>query len=176
MDDAAQEYSRGSAETALTRYESIEKRLRSVGALRLIPAQDRRNLILNQARLLYALGRYDDAVAAIDREVEISGTTNNDARFLLLKGEIAYREAIKNHRESAEKDTRLLEDGLHAAEENLRDSLRLSPNDWDAKYNLEYVNYLRNLLSQSPQGEMKLLMEKVSEKQPTTALPVEVSP
>src|SRR6267142_7231937 len=49
MDQAAEDYSQGDPEAALKRYENIEQRLRSVGALRVIPAKDRRNLIFNQA-------------------------------------------------------------------------------------------------------------------------------
>jgi len=175
MDQAAEEYSRGDADAALKRYDSIDQRLRSIGALRAIPVKDRRNLILNQTRLLYALGRYDDAMERMDREAEIAGaTSNNDGRFLLLKGEIAFRKAFKNYRESTKKDQRLLEEALRAAEDNLRDSLRLSPNDWDAKYNFEYVNYIRNLMNQDQQGKIKILMEnvRVKEMQPQ-ALPAD---
>ena len=175
MDQAAEEYSRGDADAALKRYDSIDQRLRSIGALRAIPVKDRRNLILNQTRLLYALGRYDDAQERMDREAEIAGaTSNNDGRFLLLKGEIAFRKAFKNYRESTKKDPRLLEEALRAAEDNLRDSLRLSPNDWDAKYNFEYVNYIRNLMNQDQPGKIKILMEnvRVKEMQPQ-ALPAD---
>jgi len=175
MDQAAEEYSRGDADAALKRYDSIDQRLRFMGALRAIPVKDRRNLILNQTRLLYALGRYDDAQERMDREAEIAGaTSNNDGRFLLLKGEIAFRKAFKNYRESAKKDPRLLEEALRAAEDNLRDSLRLSPNDWDAKYNFEYVNYIRNLMNQDQPGKIKILMEnvRVKEMQPQ-ALPAD---
>ncbi len=175
MDQAAEEYSRGDADAALKRYDSIDQRLRSIGALRAIPVKDRRNLILNQTRLLYALGRYDDAQERMDREAEIVGaTSNNDGRFLLLKGEIAFRKAFKNYRESTKKDPRLLEEALRAAEDNLRDSLRLSPNDWDAKYNFEYVNYIRNLMNQDQPGKIKILMEnvRVKEMQPQ-ALPAD---
>lgn len=177
MDQAAEEYSQGDPEAALKRYESIEQRLRSMGALRLIPVKDRRNLILNQARLLYALGRYDEAQERMDRETEIAGTTNNDGRFLLLKGEIAFRKSMKNYRESVRKDERLLEEALHVAEDALRDSLRLNPNDWDAKYNFEYVSYIRNLMNQDQQGKMKILMENVRvEEQRPPALPADQSP
>jgi tetratricopeptide (TPR) repeat protein len=177
MNQAAEDYSRGDVEAALKRYGSIEQRLRSTGTLRLLPAEDRRNLILNQARLLYALGRYDEAQEAMDRESEIAGATNNDARFLLLKGEIAFRKAVKNYRDSYEKDTRILEEALRTAEDNLRDSLRLSPNDWDAKYNFEYVNYIRNILNGSQQAQMNILMDKLrTEKQPPTNLPAQLSP
>ncbi len=175
MDQAAEEYSRGDADAALKRYDSIDQRLRSIGVLRAIPVKDRRNLILNQTRLLYALGRYDDAQERMDREAEIAGaTSNNDGRFLLLKGEIAFRKAFKNYRESTKKDPRLLEEALRAAEDNLRDSLRLSPNDWDAKYNFEYVNYIRNLMNQDQPGKIKILMEnvRVKEMQPQ-ALPAD---
>ena len=177
MDQAAQDYRQGDLEAALKRYENIEQRLRSMGALRVIPVKDRRNLILNQARLLYALGRYDDAQERMDREAEIAGTSSNDGRLLLLKGEIAFRKAIKNYRESTTKDPRLFEEALHATEDTLRDSLRLNPNDWDAKYNFEYVNYLRSLMNQDQQGRIKILMENVRvEEQRPPALPADLSP
>jgi len=177
MDQAAQDYNQGDPEAALKGYENIEQRLRSLGGLRVIPVKDRRNLILNQARLLYALGRYADAEERMDKEAEIEGTSSNDGRFLLLKGEIAFRKAIKNYRESIKKDPRLLEDALHSAEDTLRDSLRLNPNDWDAKYNFEYVNYVRNLMDKDQQGKIKILMENVRvEEQRPPALPADLSP
>ena len=176
-DQAAEEYSRGDPEGALKRYDGIEQRLRSMGALRVIPTKDRRNLILNQARLLYALGRYDDAQERMDREAEIAGTTSDDGRFLLLKGEITFRKAVKNYRESPKNDGRLFEEALHAAEDTLRDSLRLNPNAWDAKYNFEYVSYVRNLMNQDQQGKIRILMENVRvEEQRPPALPADLSP
>src|SRR5712691_11380450 len=63
MDQAVQDYSGGDAEAALKRFETVDKRVRSLGVVRLIPAKDRHNLFLNEARLLYALGRYDEAQA-----------------------------------------------------------------------------------------------------------------
>jgi len=173
MDQAADDYSRGDTDGALKRYESIESKVRGMGAIRIIPAKDRRNLMLNEARLLYAQSKYDEAMERMDRENEISGTTS-DGRFLLLRGEIAFRKAVKNYRESTKKDPRLLEEALRAAEDNLRDSLRLAPDDWDAKYNFEYVNYIRNLMNQDEQGKIKILMEnvRVKEMQPK-ALPPE---
>jgi tetratricopeptide (TPR) repeat protein len=173
MDQAADDYSRGDTDGALKRYESIESKVRGMGAIRIIPTKDRRNLMLNEARLLYAQSKYDEAMERMDRENEISGTTS-DGRFLLLRGEIAFRKAVKNYRESTKKDPRLLEEALRAAEDNLRDSLRLAPDDWDAKYNFEYVNYIRNLMNQDEQGKIKILMEnvRVKEMQPK-ALPPE---
>lgn len=173
MDEAKQDYNRGDTDGALKKYESVEARLRSFGVLRIIPAKDRRNLILDEARLLYAQGKYDEAMEHMERENEISGSTS-DGRFLLLRGEIAFRKAIKNYRESTKKDPRLLEEALRSAEDNLRDSLRLAPNDWDAKYDFEFVNYIRNLMNQNDQGKMKILMEnvRVKEMQPK-ALPAE---
>jgi tetratricopeptide (TPR) repeat protein len=147
MDQAAAEYSRGDVDAALQQYAGIEQRLRSLGAIRLIPGEDRRNLILNQARLLYALDRFDEAQDAMDREADIGGGTSNDGRFLLLKGEIAFRRAVKSYTDSDTKDTKRLEESLRTAEDNLRDALRLSPNDWDTKYNFEYVSYVRSLLN-----------------------------
>jgi tetratricopeptide (TPR) repeat protein len=177
MSQAGEMYNQGDPEAALEQYGKIEQRLRSMGAMRMIPAKDRRNLILNQARLLYALGRYDDALERMDREAEIGGTSNSDSRFLLLKGEIVFRKATRNYRESAKKDPQLLEEALHAAEDSFRESLRLNPNDWDAKYNFEYVNYVRNLMNQNQQGKIKILMENVRvEEQRPAALPADLSP
>ena len=173
MDQAVEEYGRGDAEAALKLYDSIDRRLQFFGALRLIPVKDRRNLFLNEARLLYALERYDDALERMDREAEIAGTISNDGRFLLLKGEIAFRKAVQNYRDSTKKDPRLLDEALRTAEDNLRDSLRVAPNDWDAKYNFEYVNNIRNLMNQDQQGKIRLLMEnvRVKEAQPPS-LPI----
>jgi tetratricopeptide (TPR) repeat protein len=172
MDRAAEEYGRGDVEAALSQYESIEGRLRSLGALRLIPAKDRGNLILNQARLLYALGRYEDVLVAMDRESEIVGVSNNDCRFLLLNGDVAFRRAISNYRESAQQDPGLLDDALRTAETYLRDSLRLCPDDWDAKYNFEFMRLNRARPAQIP----LLMMGGENQDPPPTTLPAELSP
>ena len=172
MDQAGEDYGRGDVEAALTRYESIEGRLRSLGALRMVPAKDRGNLILNQARLLYALGRYEDAHLAMDRETEIAGVANNDCRFLLLNGDIAFRRAVRNYRNSSEGDAGLLDDALRTAETYLRDSLRLCPDDWDAKYNFEFMRLNRARPAQIP----LLMMGGDNQDPPPTTLPAELSP
>ena len=177
MDQAAEQYTKGDPEAALKSYDAVEQRVRSLGAIRLIPAKDRQNLFLNQARLLYALGRYDDAKERLDHEAEISGNSSNDSRFLLLKGQIAFRAGMKNYRDSTKRDVRLLEEALQVAEDTFRDSLRFNPNDWDAKYDYEYINYLRNLMNQDQKGQIKILMENVRlEDQRPPALPADQAP
>ena len=177
MERAVEEYSQGDPEAALKRYEAVEQRLRGYGALRLIPKRDRQNLVLNEARLLYALRRYDDAAERLERENEVPGLAS-DGRFLLLRGEISFRKAVGNYRESEKKDPRVLEEALLAAEDTLRDSLRMDPNDWDAKFNYEFINYVRNLMSQNDdKGKMKILMEnvRVKETQPKPLPPEQQS-
>jgi tetratricopeptide (TPR) repeat protein len=177
MDRAAEEYGKGDTEAALKQYDNVEQRVRSLGAIRIIPAKDRQNLFLNQARLLYALGRYDDAKERLEHEAEISGSSSNDSRFLLLKGEIAFRAGMKNYRDSTKRDVRLLEEALQVSEDTFRDALRLNPNDWDAKYDFEYINYLRNLMNNDQKGQIKILMENVRlEDQRPPALPADQSP
>ena len=177
MDRAADEYTKGDPEAALKRYDAVEQRVRSLGTIRIIPAKDRQNLFLNQARLLYALGRYDDAKERMDHEAEISGSSSNDSRFLLLKGQIAFRAGMKNYRDSTKRDVHLLEEALQVAEDTFRDSLRFNPNDWDAKYDYEYINYLRNLMNNDQKGQIKILMENVRlEDQRPPALPADQSP
>ena len=170
MDRAAGLYNRGDIDGALSAYERIEERIRAYGLIRLMPARDRQNLFLNQARLLYALQQYDDALERLAKEDEISGVSP-DGRFLLLRGNIAYRRARMNYEESPKKDVRLLEEDLLSAEDTLRESLLLNPNDWDAKYNFEFVTQLRKSLATKDEGKVKLLQE--SEKPQIKQLPPE---
>jgi tetratricopeptide (TPR) repeat protein len=173
MDQAAVDYSQGDAEAALKRYENVEQSLRSFGALRVIPARDRHNLFLNQARLLYALGKYDDAAERLEKENEISGVTT-DGRFFLLRGEIGFRRAVTNYQQSTKKDVSLLEENLLGAEDSLRESLRLNAADWDSKYNFEFINYVRQMLTSKDSGKVKLLMEEEAKPQ-TKELPPELA-
>ena len=174
MDQAAADYSHGDMESALKRYENVETELRSYGALplRIIPARDRQNLILNQARLLYAMKRYEDAAERMDKEDEMAGVTT-DGRFFLLRGDIGFRRAVANYQQSPKKDASLLEENLRGVEDSLRESLRLSPYDWDAKYNFEYINNIRNMLTNKDSGKVKLLMEEEAKPQ-TQELPPEL--
>lgn len=170
MDRASQDYARGEMEAALVRYDSVEEKVRSMGAIRLIPGRDRQNLFLNQARLLYAMEKYDEAAERLEHENEVTGTFT-DGRFFLVRGNIAFRKAILNYRQSRAKDLRVLEEALRGAEENMREALRLMPEDWDAKYNFEFITMVRKALSQNDQGQMKVLMEEVEKPQPKALLP-----
>ena len=172
MDQAVADYRQGDTESALKRYEDVEAKLRTYGAMRLIPARDRQNLILNQARLLYSMKRYEDAAERMEKEDEITGVTT-DGRFFLLRGNIGFRRAVTNYQQSTKKDANLLEENLLGAEDSLRESLRLSPTDWDAKYNFEYINYIRKLLTSKDSGKVKLLMEEEAKPQ-TKELPPEL--
>jgi len=164
MQQGMEEYRQGDPEAALQHYDAAEARLRSYGALGVIPQKDRQSLILNQARLLYAMKRFDEAAERLERENDLPGL-NSDGRFMLLRGEIAFRKAVSNYQDSPQKDPRLLEEALLAAEDSLRDSLRMSPDDWDAKYNYEFIQYVRNLMSQNDDGKIKILMENVRVKE-----------
>jgi tetratricopeptide (TPR) repeat protein len=180
MDHAAALYGQGSLDEALTAYEGVESRLRAHGAMRLIPSGDRQTLLLNEARLLYALGRYDEAVDRLQREDDISGAAT-DGRFFLLRGNIAFQRALQEYRKPSAtpvttpgglaESLNLLREGLIRAEDNYRESLQIAPNDWDAKYNYEYVGKMQKDLATSVEEHIKILDE--SELPPTEALPPE---
>ena len=173
-------YAQGDLEAALATYEGVETRLRAHGAMRLIPAGDRQTLLLNQARLLYALNRYDEAIDRLQKEDEISGVAT-DGRFFLLRGNIAFRRALQEYRKPSTtpvvtpaglaESLNLLRDGLIRAEDSYRESLQINPNDWDAKYNYELVDSMQKELADSVEENMKILDE--SELPPTEALPPE---
>ncbi len=156
MNRAARDFSRGDAAGALQRYDNIEQTLRSFGAIRFIPGEDRRALFLDEARMLYALGRYDDALERLDRENQISGTVS-DGRFSLLRGDITFRKALQASREAGNDDPHMLAEALGPVQDDVRESLRQDPESWDAKYNFEYLNYLRNILEKDKEEGMKVL-------------------
>jgi tetratricopeptide (TPR) repeat protein len=165
MNQAVEDYRQGDAETALSRYENVESKIRGVGLLRFMPTGDRQDLFLNQGRLHYDLGNYDEAAECLERENEIAGLTT-DGRFFLLRGDISFRKAVSDYRESERKDAKVLEDAFRSAEDNLRDSMRLIPDDWDAKFNYEFINYVRRMMNQNEDEEqIKILMENVRVKQ-----------
>lgn len=180
MDRAAALYGQGNLEEALNTYEGVESRLRAHGAMRLIPSSDRQTLLLNQARLLYALSRYDEAVDRLQREDDISGVAT-DGRFFLLRGNIAFQRALQEYRKPSTtpvvtpgglaESLNLLRDGLIRAQDSYRESLQINPNDWDAKYNYEYVDKMQKDLATSVEEHIKILEE--SELPPTEALPPE---
>ena len=169
MNRAASLYSRGDIEGALLTYESVEQRVRTYGVMRLIPTRDRQNLFLNEARLLYALNQYGDAIERLGKEDALSGVTT-DGRFFLLRGNIGYRRARLTYEQAAEKDVRLLEEDLLGAEASLQESLRLDPDDWDAKYNFEFINQMRKSLATKAE-ELKFL--QLSEEPQIKQLPPE---
>ena len=179
MERAAALYGQGNLEEALKAYEGVESRLRAHGAMRLVPSRDRQTLLLNEARLLYALRRYDDAVDRLQREDEISGVAT-DGRFFLLRGNIAFQRALEEYRKPSKtvvtpaglaESLNLLRDGLIRAEDSYRESLQINPGDWDAKYNYEYVEKMQKDLANSVEEHIKILEE--SEVPLTEALPPE---
>ena len=169
MKDAAQDYSRGNAGGALKKYEDVEQRLRGYDAIRLIPDEDRRTLFLDEARMLYTMGRNDDALERLNQEYQIAGT-NTDSRYFLLRGEITFRKAIKASHDSGDDDPHALSEAIGPAEDDLRESLRQDPNNWDAKYNLEYVNYIRMTLEKDRKEAMKVLPQVPTEGTPQQTL------
>ena len=179
MDRAAVLYRQGNLEGALNAYQGVESTLRAHGAIRFLPASDRQTLLLNQARVLYALGRYDEALDRLQREDDISGVTT-DGRFFLLRGDITLRRALQEYRKPGKtpqvspaglaESLNLLKDGLNRAEDSYRQSLEINPNDWDAKYNYEYVGKMQKDLAGSVEENMKILQEELP---PTEALPPE---
>jgi tetratricopeptide (TPR) repeat protein len=164
LDLAAADYAQGDLESALTRYDNVEQKIRDYNAMRLIPASDRQNLFLNQARLLYIMEQYDDAFERLEKENEITGITT-DSRYFLLRGNIAFRKAVTNYQQSAQKDVNLLEENLLGAEDSIRESLQMEAGEWDAKHNYEFINNVRKMLTGDGDEKMKLLMEEEAKPQ-----------
>lgn len=176
MDAAAADYSKGDLESALQRYEGVEDKLRNgmgFSVLRYIGDKDRQNLFLNQARMLYGLKRYNDATERLEKENEVAGVTT-DSRFSLMRGNINFRKAVTTYQQSQKKDANLLEENLLGAEDSVKESLKMDPNEWDAKYNYEFINNVRKMLTSKDSEKVKLLMEEEAKPQ-TKELPPELA-
>jgi tetratricopeptide (TPR) repeat protein len=176
MDAAAVDYSKGDLDSALKRYESVEEGLRGglgVNILRYVPERDRQNLFLNQARMLYGKKQYNDAGDRLEKENEIAGVTT-DSRFFLLRGNINFRKAVTTYQQSQKKDANLLEENLLGAEDQVKESLQMAPGEWDAKYNFEFINNVRKMLTSNDSEKVKLLMEEEAKPQ-TKELPPELA-
>ena len=87
-----------------------------------------------------------------------------------MRGEITFRKAIKASHDSGDDDPHALSEAIGPAEDDLRESLRQDPNDWDAKYNLEYVDYIRMTLEKNRQEAMKVLPQVPTEGSPQQTL------
>lgn len=176
MDAAAADYSKGDLQSALKRYETVEEGLRNgigVNVLRYVPMKDRQNLFLNQARMLYGMQQYNDANDRLEKENEIAGVTT-DSRFFLMRGNINFRKAVTTYQQSQKKDANLLEENLLGAEDSVKESLQMEPNEWDAKYNFEFINNVRKMLTSKDSEKVKLLMEEEAKPQ-TKELPPELA-
>ena len=178
MDRAASLYGQGDIEAALTAYDSVEARLGAHGAMRLIPSRDRQSLLLNKARLLYSLSRYDEAIEQLGKEDEISGVST-DARFFLLRGNISYRRSRLKYDQAPKVDLNTLnlalnvfQEDLLVSEDSYRESLQLDPDDWDSKYNFEFMRNMRRTMGTSSEERVKFLE---GEEVPRTQLPPELS-
>ena len=83
-----------------------------------------------------------------------------------MRGDISFRKAVSDYQQSERKDAKVLEDALRSAEDTLRESLRLVPDNWDAKFNYEFISYVRRMMNQQGDEEkIKILMENVRVKQ-----------
>ena len=163
MDQAAEDYGRSDVEAALKRVVCV-----TIQSVMNPPYEAPIILFLDEARSLYSLGRYDDALERMERENQFSAMIT-DGRFSLLRGDVTFRKGTINAG-AAKSDSQILEDAISAAEDDLRESLRQDPNNWDAKYNFEYVNYIQKQLERDQKEGLKLLPQIPDKENRTKSL------
>ena len=136
-----------------------------MGTLLAVP-QARAQAAPDLAKILERLDR-------LEKENEIAGVTK-DSRFFLLRGNINFRKAVTTYQQSQKKDANLLEENLLGAEDSVKESLQMEPGEWDAKYNFEFINNVRKMLTSKDSEKVKLLMEEEAKPQ-TKELPPELA-
>ena len=135
--DADRALTAGDADAALERYATAERRFGRFRLGRLVFAGDYADSIYNQLALLYRAGNYDAVL-------EKAGSAPAGAVPHFWSGLVLLARSIPE----TDPDTQLA--GLSRAEEELRQALQASPDDWDTKFNFELAARLAAELRRQP--------------------------
>ncbi len=136
MEEAGAAFSRGEWKQAGVGYERVLAQILASPWMRRVLEGDSFDALIGDIETLYALGKYDEALAALGREADRSPEFARDPRRLLWSGNLWFRKAI-----SQEKDTERREQ-LNAAVDFYRKGLEQSPESWDLKFNYELVSLI----------------------------------
>ena len=137
----------------LNDYRTAESRLSQVPALQQLAPGLFAGVQSNQVRLLYQMGRYDEAI-------EKAGTSTSSHGAHFWAGCAVFRQASEEERP----DARL--ERFERAEAEFRAALGLAPADWDTKYNYELTRSLLNRLRDEPETPRRLLFELLRPESP----------
>lgn len=93
--------------------------------------EDYQRLVLNQVKILYAEGRYDEVLKNLEESLKKAKYLDFSSEFHFWAGNALFRQAIFKQEEK-----KVLE-GMQLAMGEYQRGLELAPEDWDLKYNYE---------------------------------------
>jgi tetratricopeptide (TPR) repeat protein len=143
---------------ALAAYARAEARFDRVAAARQFFAPDYDRVVANQLWILYRLERYDDAIEKADRAPEGAMPHFWSGCAFFAKGR-------------AEESPEARLGWMSRAEEELRQAVAASPDDWDTKYDFELVTRLAAALRKQPKTPPNQLMQLLRPQPRTGARP-----
>lgn len=129
----------GQSEQALSIYAAAESRFNNLPASRQLFAAEYNRVVSNQLWLLYRLGRYDDTI-----EKALHAPEGANPHF--WAGCAMFQEGDAEHKPEERQQW------MNRAQDEFRQAVEASPNDFDAKYNFELLSRLQKRPTMKPQS------------------------
>lgn len=134
MEQANAAFLRTDWERALAGYQSSLRAFERFGLLQTLLSSDHRNARMGEVQVLYALGRYDEAMAILNRESERSEEFSQDPARLLWTGNLWFHKAMEEQNEAERRNL------LRSAVDFYRKGLEVAPDSWDLRFNYELTS------------------------------------
>lgn len=130
---ANEAFQRGNYQQAKDSYQAAEAILESFQFLKQLPKLkgDYQRVVLNQVKILYAEGRYDEVLKKLEDSLKKAKYLDFSPEFHFWVANALFRKAI-----SKEELDEVME-GTQLAMDRYLKALKLAPQDWDLKYNYE---------------------------------------
>lgn len=119
-------------------YQAAEAMLDSFRFLKYLPKLkgNYQQLVLNQVKILYAEGRYDEVLEKLEESLKKAKYLDFSPEFHFWAGNALFRKAI------AREELDEIMEGAQLAMDRYLKALKLAPQDWDLKYNYEWTKKL----------------------------------
>lgn len=158
FNQANKAYKQGDYIKALEHYQAAEAMLDIFDFVKHLPPlkYPYQRLVLNQAKVLFALGRHDAVLKKLEMSLKKAKYLDFSPELHFWAGNALFFKAIsRQHTED------ILED-LQLVMNEYKKGLELAPEDWDLKYNYELTK--RVIAEKIEKGEEDQLIELLEEK------------
>jgi len=131
-------FRKGDYQQAMHYYQTAEAMLNRFQFLKHLPKlkDNYQQLVLNQVKVLYAEGRYDEVLKKLEESLKEARYLDFSPEFHFWVGNALF------HKTTAEEKLDEVIEGMQLAMDRYLKALKLAPHDWDLKYNYELTKKL----------------------------------